>query len=182
MITTEVALFPEEAPQRVHSAVWELLQQVDSEFVPPLSSRRDTLSMTPTSGNSLADYFRAMSHESWVVAALDGLIIGFVSFVVGQDPPALSNSSPSAYATTVVVSRAHRHCGAALSMYAELKQVTRAAGLRYVTTRTWSTNDSHLRLLYRLGFEVVFRVGDERTAGIDSIYLALPVRSVATRQ
>lgn len=179
MITTELVPLPDQAEPSMLGTVRRLLVEVDPEFVPGLSSRLDTCSTAPTSDSSISAYFRAMLSESWILARWNGSIVGIASFVSEYDRPPIRAWSPTVHVTTLAVDAAHRRRGLAWAMYAELKRAASASGLRYLTTRTWSTNSSHLELLERLGFEEVVRVGDDRASGIDTMYLALPVVSIA---
>jgi hypothetical protein len=45
----------------------------------------------------------------------------------------------------------------------------------YATTRTWSTNASHLDLLDELGFDLIKRVEDDRGDGIDTVYYGIEI-------
>lgn len=39
-----------------------------------------------------------------------------------------------------------------------------------VTTRTWSTNHSHIHVLMKLGFELVKKIDNSRGEGVDTVY------------
>lgn len=60
-------------------------------------------------------------------------------------------------------------------MYNELKEVAHEQGVPFLTTRTWTTNDDHLRFLLASGFCRVIEVPSDRAPGIGTVYLAYPV-------
>lgn len=175
MITTLLVSSPSAARGALHEGVWALLRDVDDEFVPRLSSRSDTVSTVPSVDTTLAAYVDALRMESWIVASDSAGVVGVVSFVSGYCQPPLERWAPSAYVTTVAVTGARRRQGVATAMYEKLIIGAREAGLPWVTTRTWSTNTSHLGLLRQLGFREVMRMSADREPGVDTVYLARPI-------
>jgi ribosomal protein S18 acetylase RimI-like enzyme len=162
-------------PQLVGS-VRHLLATVDREFVPPLSSRSDTVSMeSPASKPGLDAYLEAMREELWLLAQRGGAVVGLLSFRHALANRPLAAYAPSLYATTLAVAPAARRTGVARTLYDALERQALERRVPYVTTRTWSTNTSHLRLLDERGFVVVDRTPDDRGGGIGTLYLACAV-------
>jgi len=174
------------APPDVHQGVRELLAEVDREFVPALSARADTLLLPSGRGPggglgrgpgagpsepSLDRYLQAMESEAWL-GARDDDVVGLLSFLARHEDPHLASWSPSLYVTTLAVRRHARHTGIGAALYDALEQVARERGVRYLATRTWSTNVAHLRILRARGFADADRVDGGRGAGIDTLYLA----------
>lgn len=154
-----------------------LLEQVDQEFCPPLSCRSDTRSTIAASGagRGLSAYLEAMRQESWLLAVERGRVVGLLSFVLRRDDPVLPQCFPSLYATTVAVVPDRRRAGTATQLYRALADHAGRCDVPYLTTRTWTTNDSHARLLAELGFRVVATRPDERAPGIGSVHFACRV-------
>lgn len=157
----------------------ELLELTDEEFYPPLSARDGT---TQTSGlderrnDALDDYFQECIDQLFVLAIENGRAVGFLSFRQGYETDALEGYTPSNYVSTIAVHPDYRRRGCARRMYETLlTDVPDAVRDPYVTTRTWSTNDSHLALLGELGFENVATIQDDRGAGIHTVYYAIEV-------
>lgn len=159
--------------------VLAVLREVDDEFVPPLSARADTVSL-PLSGSAaplragsevgVEAYFTAMQHESWLLARVSAAVVGVLSYVPGHVEPALAGHSPSHHVTTIAVARRCRGAGVATALYDALDAEARRASVLWVSTRTWSTNRGHLRLLGARRFHEVVR--SPRGWGVDSVYLA----------
>lgn len=152
-----------------------LLREVDHEFLPPLSTRTDTLSLqaVPVPADPaprLAAYLHAMRDEPWLLAHRGEQVVGVLSYVVDHVEPLLEGHSPSLYVTTIAVSRCRRGSGLATALYDALSVQARRCNVPWITTRTWSTNTEHARLLYDRGFTEVAR--RERQGSIESVYLA----------
>lgn len=177
MISTEVIWSPGDASSVFSDGVWKLLRAVDDEFVPRLSSRTDTVATGSGVGGAIAVYMDAVRSESWVVATESSVVVGVASFLAGYRQPPLEQWAPSAYVTTIAVVKERRRQGIATAMYAELARAAERAGLSWVTTRTWSTNASHLGVLRRLEFEEVVSISAQRGPGVDTVYLARLVRA-----
>lgn len=157
------------------AGVRRLLRAVDGEFIPPLSSRADSLSLATGSGaGTVEPYLTAIRDEQWLLVRRGGVVIGLLSYLVDHRDGALSPWAPLVYVTTVAVDAEHRRAGHAQSMYEHLARRVRGSGGTRLATRTWSSNRSHLTLLRRLGFNEVRRLVDDRSAGQDTIYLVLP--------
>jgi ribosomal protein S18 acetylase RimI-like enzyme len=163
------------ASQIQRHQVLGLLREVDHEFFPPLSSRTGTLSLEavpvpvdPASG--LAMYLHAMLDESWLLARRDEQVVGVLSYLVDHVEPTLERQSPSLYVTTIAVARGWRGSGVGTALYDALFVQAGLAGAPWITTRTWSTNEQHIRLLVTRGFDEVAR--RPRLGFVDSVYLA----------
>ncbi len=156
----------------------QLIAAVDEEFLPPLSARMDTLALAHPAGQSTAGleaYLQALEREQWLLA-LDGEdLVGLLSFIPQHEDVTVSDYSPAAYVTTIAVKQCVRRAGIGMALYARLREDALERGTRYLLTRTWSTNASHLRLLSRLGFRQVGSVRDQRALGVDTVYLASEV-------
>lgn len=155
--------------------IYYILNHCDNEFVPSLSSRK---SFNQTSfdecneKSSLQDYFSSLfaDDKKFVICYNDNKIVGFISY--GIISP-LSEYKNLYYISTVCVLVNYRNQGVASSMYKTLFEDTKILNKRGIYTRTWSTNVSHIRLLYSLGFAKIKELVNDRGRGISTIYFAV---------
>lgn len=166
-------------PREYGAEIYRLLDETEDEFVPPLSSRDGT---TQTDGldeernDALDEYYEQCLEQSFILAHDGDEVYGFLSFRTGYDIDALDTYTPSAYVSTIIVDPDARREGHARAMYHELlTNVPAEVREPYVTTRTWSSNESHLALLDELGFELLTRLEDDRGDGIDTVYYGIAV-------
>ena len=148
-----------------------LLFAADREFVPPLSARSGTtqteLEQAPAQESGPERYFRMMEAQSFVIAAEDGQVQGFMSYIPDRELELDGRSLICDYVSTIVVSPGQRGRGLTGRMYRAL--ISARPGKR-TATRTWSENRAHLHLLRRLGFELAYRIPDDRGPGVDTVY------------
>lgn len=94
-----------------------------------------------------------------------------MSFRHNYTCPELEENSPSNYVSTVVVESSFRRMGITRSLYEYMfDKLPEDIRLPCITTRTWSTNISHIGLLSQLDFELVAILKDHRGPGIDTYY------------
>lgn len=159
--------------------IWELLVDVDDEFVPALSSREgptDTdlhdVEIDPAARPT--SYFKELLNQRSFVAEHAGDVVGFLSYREDYLVPEIGEQS-STYVSTIAVHPAHRRVGLARKLYMALDaHLGDPERWRYRTTiRTWSTNLGHNKLVRSLGYEEVGRVVNGRGKGVDTIIYAL---------
>ena len=142
----------------------------DGEFDPPLSTRKSTTQSELSGGSgSLSNYLSALRGQSFVLARLDGRVVGFLSWVPEKSLSALGGGK-FAYVTTVIVSPQMRSEGIGHALYREFVAKTR--GLP-PAVRTWSSNRAHVSLLGSLGWRESARLADDREPGVDTVYYTL---------
>lgn len=172
-----------EADPSVARGVRRLLATVDEEFVPALSARSDTMSTVPVAAlthGALGNYLDSMRAESWLVALDGNEVIGLLSFRTKHDESLLRAWSPSLHATTLGVQPSLRRAGVATHLYDALERLAGEFCLPYLTTRTWTTNASHLGLLRSRGFKSVAQLSHHRSDGIGTVYLAYDASSTVS--
>lgn len=91
-------------------AVWDILCEVDSEFVPSLSSRCSTRqTFFSDSGINMEgpiEYYKQTLKQEFILAETDSEIVGLISFINGYKNDSLNNNwQPSNYISTVSVKR-----------------------------------------------------------------------------
>ena len=77
------------------------------------------------------------------------------------------------YITTIIINSKSRNKGYTKKMYDKILNEKKQ---RKIGTRTWSTNDSHIHILNKLGFKLIKRDKDDRGVNIDTVYyLRIPI-------
>lgn len=158
--------------QHILDGIMELLTICNYEFVPPLSSRHSTtqsqLSGEEEDTGVPRAYFENIRNQPTFVVMEDKEVVGFMSFkknyVSADIPPKMR---PNIYITTIIVHPAYRNRGITNRLYHALME--RFVGY-HIFTRTWSTNDSHTRILSSRKFYEYKRLKDDRGEGIDTVY------------
>ena len=149
-----------------------LLEESDSDFLPPLSGRgsphdKSFLGERKSSGGVIS-YYTEMNRQPILAAISQDKVIGFVSFREDYE----ENKIPSIYISTLVVSKAARGLGLTVSMYDYLFSIVFPE--HNFHTRTWSTNAAHTKILSRFGFSETRRIENDRGFGIDTVYYERP--------
>lgn len=151
--------------------VWELLCRYDHAFVPPLSARENTyqqnLSNYDVKSPTPKKYFEELKGQSFLIAVEGGRVVGFMSYRPNYIIEDLNNEE-TMYVTTIIVEEEQRGKGITTTFYNTL--FSRLTKGETVTTRTWSTNDSHIRILFKLGFREIKHIEGSRGEGLDTVY------------
>lgn len=158
--------------QRFLDGIWNLLCRYDKVFVPPLSARENTYQSNLLDDSSShvkpRKYFETLKQQSFLIALKDNRVVGFMSYRPSYICLALEDDVETTYVTTIIVEEEQRGKGITTTFYDQL--IANFRRNNSVTTRTWSTNYNHIRLLKRLGFELVKKIEDSRGQGIDTVY------------
>ena len=154
--------------------VYEILKKCDREFVPPLSQRTSTTQKTldsadPEEQGEPKSYFQKLREQSVILAVAQGRVLGFMSFLGRYTCEDIGDQADTIYVSTVIVDPPHRGRGLTLAMYRRLMDFAQVRGLP-ISTRTWSTNHTHIQILSQLGFYELCRIRDGRGPGIDTVY------------
>lgn len=178
-----------------------LLEEVADEFVPSLFYRDAnciTLSSINTKDQKTIDnYFNSIKDNFVILAqycentALEDSVIGALCFTI-KDSPVVPNvnlfdvSEKYIYVSTIVVKKEYRRQGIAQKMYKFLFDILKDKGalfnqrIKYLVTRTWSTNEVSKKLLSSLGFQQVKVLKDDRGKGIDTEYYMLDISNLSS--
>jgi len=154
-------------------SVFEMLQVLDQEFLPPLSTRnsiKDANFVNQDDLGSLRQYFDSMIEQKILLLICNATVSGFLSFRTNYTIPGL-NTPTGVYISTIGILETARGRGFAKLLYKRLSEYLRNSPelVQVMTTRTWSTNFAHLKLLGKLGFEEVNRVSNGGGDGIDTV-------------
>lgn len=158
---------------REKAHIWELLQESEQSFVPPLSCRNSTKQnsfQSEKAENGLQSYYDSMMAQEFILAYENDRVVGFMTYIENYHLP-YENETVAAcdYISTIIVKPAYQHQGICMQMYKELFSVSDA---NRFATRTWSQNYAHIGLLMKLNFIETYRIADDRGKGIDTVYFA----------
>jgi len=154
--------------------VWQLLCQYDDTFIPPLSSRQSTsqadLLSQETAPNKLYAYFENILTQSIFLAIDDNdKVVGFMSYKPSYISDDLQDQIDTVYITTIIVHEECRGQGITSTFYSMIETIAKEKG-KPLMTRTWSTNDAHIRVLNKIGMVEIKRLVNARGFGIDTVY------------
>ena len=163
--------------KRQKDEIWEILKTADNEFVPPLSSRYDTVQRDFADFGSTmipepTKYFEALLGQSFLLYMENGHIKGFISFIDGYSSD-LTECPVCIYISTIIVIPSERQKGITQKMYSHLFNARKNIP---VLIRTWSENRSHIHILQKLGFNLLKRIPNDRGEGIDTVYFMRGVK------
>lgn len=160
-------------PSPHREAVWEMLCTYAGEFVPPLNQRASTTQQSLHGGDAAeslpVEYFDTLQEQDFLLAMEGEEVLGFLSFREDYAPEALRDCPPCAYVSTILIREEYRKKGITRWFYQELLS-GKHHNCRFVCTRTWSGNEGHLKILEKLGFDLVRDIPNDRGAGIDTLY------------
>jgi len=169
-----------EAEQGLRNIIFE----IDYEFVPPLSYRKSTTSSFGTEmidHNRPEEYLAGVLDQEIIVSRkkYDNQIIGFVSYKPNHIIKTKEEKSIICYyVTTIGVTKGSRGHGISNQFYKNIEEIVKGqTESKFVATRTWSTNKTHIRILKNLGYENVLTIENDRGNGIHTVYFAKKIIS-----
>ena len=173
---TKIWLAQGQEKQDWRSEVYRLLNLVENQFVPALSTRNSTsqrnLNSTETENTSIDAYFQEMWQQQLLLATTENdgkQLAGFMSYKDGYLVQLSERGVKSLYVSTVAVAPEFRGHNITARFYRELQHRARQAKLP-IMTRTWSTNHAHLTILDKVGFTLAETIVNDRGSGIDTVY------------
>lgn len=135
----------------------EFMELVDSEFVPPLSSRPGGIKGR-ISGNL------ATEDANYLIAEIEGRIAGVIGYRKNW------NGTGESYISFIAVHPEYRRIGIARSLDNALMQKLSFDGILHVNITTWSTNPNVCKMYKQMGYHVFRFLKDDRGPGVDTIY------------
>ena len=170
-IQTESVFFESISDAETAKNIKELLVLCDSEFLPPLSSRKSTVQndfAADEAGGGVDAYFNDIKNQSAFISYSGKTLMGMMSFRENHTSHIMDNSClPNVYISTIIVHPSYRRQGLTGKFY---RDVMEKYPDRKIFTRTWSTNEAHIGLLKKLGFSEYARIENDRGQGIDTVY------------
>jgi aspartate/glutamate racemase/ribosomal protein S18 acetylase RimI-like enzyme len=162
--------------------LWNILNEINHEFIPPLSNRDSTTFTFEGETKSTVVpqmYYKGLLEQDIIVSTRkeDNSVVGFMSYIPNYNVSELDDVSKEErkfncyYITTVGVTRGARGNGITRQFYRNIeKEVKKDNNCDIVATRTWSTNKTHIIILNSLGYEQVIQRTDQRGEGIHTVY------------
>lgn len=176
-------------PEDIKNQLWKILLEIDYEFIPPLSFRDSTTFSfdDETKDTSVPQqYFDALLEQQIIISKRksNDSVTGFMSYkpsyIVKSEKEYSTSGKPlsleSHYITTIGVTKGARGNGITRMFYKEIeKEVCKSKLNNHISTRTWSTNQTHIRILESLGYKKIIEIENDRGAGIHTVYFAKEV-------
>jgi len=164
----------EELPEKNYDEIICLLILTDNEFIPPLSSRRNTTQEIfhfdeDKKSKSISNYFQALKKQKFILASIDSKIIGFLSYIKNHIITDVNVLSNNAYVSTICIDPEYRRRGITNCFYEKLEI---DINNQLVYTRTWSQNISHINLLIKRNYKLIHEIINDRASGINTVYYA----------
>ncbi|MFI3227387.1 MAG: GNAT family N-acetyltransferase [Clostridia bacterium] len=147
----------------------EVLFACSDEFFPPLSQRNSSV-LSDMKGALISEekpysYLAEMLKQKFILAKKDEKVVGFMTFKEKYSCDALKSVENSTYITTICVFEEYRGSSISRKMYDLIETM-----YDITSTRTWSTNDAHIHILQKRGYNLHSRLIDDRAKGIDTVY------------
>lgn len=171
--------------------ILDILVECDKEFVPPLSSRNSTKQAdfnfigSYDTDNKPMEYFKKITEQHNILVIQDGIVIAFMSFIYNYDRNEFFNKNNiediNNYISTICVRKEFRRKGITEKMYEYIENVLpKDIASKYVSTRTWSTNISHINLLKKRNYENTYTIKNDRIledgTKVDTVYFGKNLR------
>lgn len=172
--------------EKFADSVRELLVLCDKEFIPPLSFRNSSTqkdfsgsSQSPNEISGITLYLNDLMKQNNIFV-LDGEnLIAFMSFKPNHfkfpfdtiiEPNEVNN-----YISTLIVHPKYRRFHIAYRLYDYIENLLNNDNMMAcISTRTWSTNVSHINLLKKRGYKFIYSAKNDRTDNegniVDTVY------------
>ena len=175
----EIKLLNEEEKEQVKNELWNILCEINYEFVPPLSSRDSTTidfnTMTNTNIIEMdkpQKYFDEVIKQEIIISRKksDNQVIGFMSFRPNYTITIENESIVCHYISTLGVLKSERGQGIANQFYKKIEEIATMQNAKIIATRTWGFNKTHINLLLNSKYKSHV-IKNDRGPGIDTVYL-----------
>lgn len=157
--------------------VYEILEECDQDFCPPLSYRSSTsqkqLTQVEDGKEGVRRYYEEILQQPTLLVKREGRTIGFMSYRIGYTCKELEHYGKVGYLTTLCIRPSERGRRLAPLIYRAVEShIYSQYPDLVITLRTWSTNKAQLHLMDELGYHCVARLENDRGEGIDTVYYA----------
>lgn len=164
----------------IQEQIKALVFACDQEFYPPLSSRTSSTQSHLNTSDSVKEdgpltYYEEIKKQSFIVAVEDSKLIGFLTYIQDYQQAVFAEYCPGCnnhYVTTICVTKANRGQKISHQLYEELEKQTASTINSVVSTRTWSENYSHINVLEKRDYQMIYQLNNHRGEGIHTLYFA----------
>jgi ribosomal protein S18 acetylase RimI-like enzyme len=170
---------------QVATAIKNLIVICDEEFIPPLSYRENAvapIAKMHVHEKDCESYFEIISVQNNIVAYCNDKIVAFMSFRHNESHDhfdgVVRDGDVVNYVSTICVDKNFRRYGIANRLYDFIENknngLPRGVYGECVATRTWHTNESHIKLLDKRGYCLTDTLLNDRISNagekIDTVY------------
>lgn len=162
-----------DANTELAKSIYEILISCDNEFIPPLSTRNATTQTDFNSSSILScispyQYWINILNQQNILAFVDDCLAGFMSFKYNYNigewfSVKILGNGINNYISTICIHKNYRGIGIARKMYGYIENnLPNEYKSNYVTTRTWETNITHIKLLKKCNYLLLHTIPDDR--------------------
>jgi len=169
----------DEVNKNVEQELRNIVYEIDYEFIPPLSYRNSTtfsFGKKTINHNKPENYLQNILNQEIIVCRKknNDQIIGFLSYIPNHSIKIKNKKNITChYITTIGVTKGGRGHGVTHQFYRMIEEIVdKQAVNKFVATRTWSTNRTHIKILSDLGYKNVLTIKNDRGNGIHTVYFA----------
>lgn len=160
--------------QNEMDALWELLKACDKEFVPYLSERtyeEEEMVQSVDKKDGPVNYYRMLLSNYIIAAYEEDEIVAILAFSQEHKCDSYPVCLNSNYIINICVHPKARGQHIAVKLYEFMeKNLPELQRRNLLTIRTWSTNQTQIYLLDKLGYQQGAVIKNDRGNGIDTIY------------
>lgn len=159
---------------KAKKAIRELVESVDDDFSPPLSSRKKAIQLDfHETGGSMDEFIDDLLDNEAILAFVDGKIAGILFY--RTDYHVVKIKRRGLYVVLILVGKNYRGHRLASRMYSFVED--RADSMRKpIYMRTWAGNKTQEAILPRRGYSLIARLHDDRGPGLDTVYYERPAK------
>jgi len=160
---------------KLAQAVYDLMVMSDKDFIPPLSDRSSATKTLAEQSDDYIYYYPVVDHyyeiilgQKNIIALVDEKIVAFMSFRHDFEKkfyfPTEANANDKInYVTTLCANPDYRGRGLAKDLYDFIEnKLPKEVWADCVATRTWHTNESHIKILQKRGYKLTCTLHKER--------------------
>ena len=165
-------------------AIKEIIIACDNDFIPPLTFRGDAkapIKEQELHESDVTPYLtQVLAQENIVALNEESEIVAFMSFKnkyphTENFPGVYKDGDVVNYISTICVLEEYRRFGITRRFYELMEEsLPKSVWGECVSTRTWSTNDGHLRLLEKRGYTLTHTIPEDRVTEtgekLDTVY------------
>lgn len=172
----EYELLNRKNKELARNELWNILCEVDYEFIPPLSYRDSTtfsFDEKVIENIQPKEYFEGVMAQEVLVSRkkVNNAVTGFMSFKSNFLIDVEGLKLQCFYITTIGVTKGERGNGITKKFYGVLEDIVSMNNeTNWIATRTWSTNRTHIRILLSLGYKQLLEKKSDRGSGISTVY------------